>query len=142
MRRGSLVGPVILILIGGVFLLNNIRPDLSVIELLISYWPFLLIGWGFLRLAEILFAASRSSVVPERGVGGGEWGLIVLLCLLGSGAFFARQRMGFSDHSTVVSAFERPNFSCGCGETFSRSLKLSNSRKAWNLTLDARRCFT
>ena len=29
MRRGSIVGPVVLIVIGGLFLLNNIRPELS-----------------------------------------------------------------------------------------------------------------
>lgn len=39
MKRASLIAPLILILIGGVFLLNNVRPDLSVWRLIASYWP-------------------------------------------------------------------------------------------------------
>jgi hypothetical protein len=94
MRRGSIVGPVILILIGGIFLLNNIRPDFSLLDTLVSYWPFLLIAWGVLRLIEILVSGvGRDPAQPGApraypGLSGGEWVLIVLLCLLGSGAFF------------------------------------------------------
>ncbi len=99
MRRGSIVGPVILIVIGAVFLLNNIRPDLSVLDMLASYWPFLLIAWGVLRLVEILIShtgAPQPGVNPgvQRGISGGEWVLIVFLCLLGSGAFFFKRHVG------------------------------------------------
>jgi hypothetical protein len=95
MRRGSIVGPVILIVIGAVFLLNNIRPDLSVLDMLASYWPFLLIIWGVLRLIEILISMSGGTrVLPERGISGGEWVFIVFLCIVGSGAFFVHRNMG------------------------------------------------
>lgn len=85
----SFVAPVLLILIGVIFLLNNLRPDLSLVTMLSLYWPFLLILWGALRLVEILFLAASSKPLPSRGVGGGEWVLIIFLCVIGSGAFFA-----------------------------------------------------
>lgn len=101
MRRSSIVAPVILILVGGIFLLNNIRPEFSVLDTLASYWPFLLIAWGLLRLAEILIFAARQPQVQSgpqpffpRGLSGGEWLMIVLVCLLGSGAFFIKRNMG------------------------------------------------
>lgn len=91
MKRTSLVAPLILILIGGLFLLNNLRPELPLLELAGRYWPFLLIGWGVLRLAEILAWAAQSRPMPARGISGGEWALVVLICLIGSGLFFARR---------------------------------------------------
>ncbi len=90
MRTRSIVGPLILIAIGGLFLANNLRPDLSLIDMLGRYWPYLLILWGSLRLVEVLWSYGRGNVTSY-GVSGGEWTLIVFLCLIGSGFFFARQ---------------------------------------------------
>lgn len=95
MRRGSIIGPVILILIGLLFLLNNLRPDLSILSLLSMYWPFLLIGWGVLRLVEILLIARSAKPIPMSGVSGGEWVLVVFLCLIGSGVFLFRHHVGY-----------------------------------------------
>lgn len=94
MRRGSLTGPIILILIGGLFLLNNLRPDWSLLDMVSKYWPFLLIAWGTLRLLEILWTYQRKSLPSHRGVSGGEWALIIFICLAGSGLFFAREHFG------------------------------------------------
>ena len=87
MRRGSIVGPVLLIGLGVLFLANNLRPDLNFFELVAQYWPFLLIAWGVLRLIEIAFLAIAKKTVPDRGLGGGEWVLVVFICLIGSGMF-------------------------------------------------------
>ena len=46
MSRSSIVGPIILILIGALFLANNLRPDIPMLEFLGRFWPFLLIAWG------------------------------------------------------------------------------------------------
>jgi DUF4097 and DUF4098 domain-containing protein YvlB len=91
MRRGSLVGPLILILIGGLFLMNNLRPELPLLEILANYWPFLLIGWGALRLLEIFYWLIRGQSLPSAGISGGEWVLIVFLSLVGSGLYAARR---------------------------------------------------
>ena len=87
MRRGSLVAPFLLILIGVVFLIKNIRPDIPIFDTVFTYWPFLLIGWGALRLGEILVTYFRGSALPAAGVSGGEWALIVILTIVGSGVW-------------------------------------------------------
>jgi len=80
-----LIGPILLVVIGGLFLLNNLKPETPLVELMARYWPFLLIGWGALRLVEILYWAIRSQPLPRKGVSGGEWALIILICIIGSG---------------------------------------------------------
>jgi len=98
MKRGSLVGPLILMLVGVVFLLKNIRPDLPLFDMFMSYWPFLLIAWGGLRLAEILFLYFRGSNLPVSGVSGGEWALVIILSIVGSSVWgvqrFSRDNFG------------------------------------------------
>ena len=79
MRRGSLVGPVLLILIGVVFLVRNIRPDLPLFDLLVTWWPVVLIAWGALRLVEILTTCFRGRELPRAGIHGGEWALIIFV---------------------------------------------------------------
>jgi hypothetical protein len=88
MRRGSIIGPIILILIGAAFLINNLRPDLPVLRMIGEYWPWLLVIWGVIRLVEVTVAHMRGGAVPPAGVSGGEWMFIVFLCLLGSSVFF------------------------------------------------------
>ena len=50
MKRRSLAGPLLLILIGVWFLMSTLRPDLPLLDLAARFWPFVLIGWGALRL--------------------------------------------------------------------------------------------
>jgi DUF4097 and DUF4098 domain-containing protein YvlB len=98
MKRGSVVGPLVLIAIGIVFLLKNIRPDLPLFNIFMDYWPFLLIGWGVLRLLEILALYFRGSKLPVTGVSGGEWALVIILTLVGSSVWgvqrFSRDGLG------------------------------------------------
>ncbi len=98
MKRGSLIGPLILIVIGVLFLLKNIRPDLPLFNLFLTYWPLLLIGWGVLRLLEILFIYFRGGKLPVTGVSGGEWALVIILSIVGSSAWgvqrFSRDGFG------------------------------------------------
>jgi len=90
MRRASIVGPLLLIAIGALFLARNIFPDLPLLDFLARYWPFLLITWGALRLFEILFWAATSKPMPVHGISGGEWTLVVFLCLFGLSLHAAR----------------------------------------------------
>jgi len=94
MRRGSLVGPLILIVIGALFLLNNLRPELSLVEMMANYWPYLLIVWGILRLAEIFFTMGRSTPTHVPGMSGGEWVLVIFVCIIGTGLFTFRSHVG------------------------------------------------
>ena len=80
MRPRSITGPLILVIIGVIFLLNNLGHDIPLWSYLSDYWPFLLIGLGVIRLAEVLFHVSQGSTLPPRA-GGGGFGWIVLLCI-------------------------------------------------------------
>ena len=86
MKKASLIAPLILILIGALFLLNNIRPDLSVWRLIATYWPWLLVGWGGIRIVEIVYSWQQGQLLPKAGINGGEWAFIIFLCFFGAGA--------------------------------------------------------
>lgn len=96
MRRSSIFAPLLLIVIGGLLLLHNLRPGLPVLELALQYWPFILIAWGTFRLAEILFWAMRSQPLPRAGITGGEWALIIVICLIGSGTGLVRSHWPYT----------------------------------------------
>ena len=85
----SLTGPLILILIGVLFLTRNLWQEVPMFELIAQYWPFILIAWGVLRLIEVLIEAARSKPLPSGGLSGGEVALIILLCIVGSGMYAA-----------------------------------------------------
>ena len=87
MRRRSFTGPVMLLLIGGLFLWRNLHPEAPVFDIVAQYWPFLLIGWGLLRLGEVIVWRDRGYV----SITGGEVALVVLICLAGSGLWAAHQ---------------------------------------------------
>ena len=87
MRRRSVTGPLLLLLIGGIFLWRNLHPETPVFDLLSMYWPFLLILWGVMRLIEVVISPQRRS--PS--FTGGEIVLIVVLCVVGQGMWKGRQ---------------------------------------------------
>src|ERR1044071_10106517 len=87
MRRRSVTGPLLLLLIGGLFLWRNLHPETPVFDMMSLYWPFVLIAWGVLRLVEVLL--SRDRRYPR--FTGGEVVLVVLICVVGSGLWEGRQ---------------------------------------------------
>jgi Putative adhesin len=87
MRHRSLTGPLLLLIIGGLFLWRNLHPETPVFELIAQYWPFLLIGWGLLRLIEVAFW--REGHIG--GFTGGEVVLVVLVCIAGSAVWAAHE---------------------------------------------------
>jgi hypothetical protein len=78
MRPGAFIGPVIVIAIGVLFLLNNIGWGIPVHDLLRNGWPFILIAVGLLQLLGVL--AGRGSL---------PGGLILITI----GTLFAFERM-------------------------------------------------
>lgn len=84
MRPRSIVAPLVLIAIGTLFLLRNLWPDIRIFDLFATYWPFLLIGWGLIRLVEVITWKMSDRPLPVSAVSGGEWLLAVLLCVFGS----------------------------------------------------------
>ena len=90
MKRGSVIGPLILILIGALFLTRNLWPDIPIVDIISRYWPFVLIAWGVLRLVEIFMWAIMSKPLPRNGVSAGEWMLVFLICVVGATMYTAR----------------------------------------------------
>ncbi|MCZ2148755.1 MAG: DUF4097 family beta strand repeat-containing protein [Bryobacterales bacterium] len=88
MRPRSITGPIILIAIGALFLLHNLWPDIAMFDIFLRYWPYLLILWGAVRLVEVLFWAGTRRPLPPAGVSGGEWTVVVLLCVFGTLLFW------------------------------------------------------
>jgi len=77
-----------LLLIGGLFLWHNLHPEAPLFDIVSQYWPFILIGWGLLRLIEVLFSSDEG----WRGsFTGGEVVLVVMMCFAGLAIFQARQ---------------------------------------------------
>jgi DUF4097 and DUF4098 domain-containing protein YvlB len=75
------VGPVILIGLGVLFLLNNLRP-FSFWQNIGRYWPFLLILFGVIRLGEVLVSAGQGQPLAPRRGGGSGLGLLIVLCVV------------------------------------------------------------
>jgi len=86
MNRRFLAGPLVLILIGVLLLLRNLRPGLISWEMVATYWPFILVVWGLLRLTELTAWWLHGKPLPSSGITGGEWVLALLICLVGSTA--------------------------------------------------------
>lgn len=95
MRRGSIFAPLLLIGLGVLFLLRNVYPDLRLLDYLAKFWPVLLILWGGLRIVEILFWAGSKQPLPARGVSGGEWMLVLVLCCFGATLHAVRNFSGW-----------------------------------------------
>lgn len=90
MRR-SISGPLVVITIGVLFLLNNFYPEVFQWNQLFHYWPFLLIGLGAVRLLEVLVDAGRGRALPASSMSGGGIVLLILFCLI----FWAASRHAY-----------------------------------------------
>ena len=82
MTRWSIVVPLLLLGLGVLFLANTLNPEMPLFRLVAEYWPFLLIGWGALRLIEILVLAGLPLL--RRASRGTFAGAVLLAALLGA----------------------------------------------------------
>jgi DUF4097 and DUF4098 domain-containing protein YvlB len=90
-KRASLVGPLILLIMGVVFLISNLRPELSVWRLFARYYPYLLIFWGAARLLEYVAARATSRPIV-RTLTGGEVFLAIVISIAGNVASSVERR--------------------------------------------------
>lgn len=65
MKRTSVIGPVILIAVGLLFLWSNLSAGFEVLDLLAQQWPWILVGWGVIRLGELLYWSRRPEPMPR-----------------------------------------------------------------------------
>ena len=85
-RPRSIVGPLVLITIGVLFLLRTTGfiSFGAFRSWMVHYWPLLLIFWGFARLVEHVWARQHGEPSPRLGAGGVM--LVVFVILFGMGA--------------------------------------------------------
>lgn len=100
MRRRSFTGPLLLLIIGALFLWNNMHPESSVFDLVARYWPFILIGWGLIRLAEVIMWRERG----YSSFSGGEVVLVIFICIAGSAVWQAHEH-GIRFNSRGIDVF-------------------------------------
>lgn len=91
-QRNSIVGPLILITIGILFLMRTAVPAFSLYDFFSEYWPFLFILWGLLQIVEISVRAARGVAIPTNGITAGSWFLILMIAVVGFTMFEVRGR--------------------------------------------------
>jgi DUF4097 and DUF4098 domain-containing protein YvlB len=84
---GSIGGPLILIVIGAIFLAHTISPEVPIGSYLAQYWPWLLVIWGGVQILEILVRASSGAWIPDNGISAGGWFLVILICFFGLASY-------------------------------------------------------
>jgi hypothetical protein len=82
-RRRSFAGPLVLIILGLVFLLGNLHliSWMRLGTLYAHYWPLLLILWGVIKLVE--YQQAQRDGVPTRGIGFGGACLVIFIVVFG-----------------------------------------------------------
>jgi DUF4097 and DUF4098 domain-containing protein YvlB len=94
-QRGSIVGPLILITIGVLFLMRTAVPSFSLYDFFASYWPYLLILWGALQILEITVRMLRGVPLPANGITAGGWFLVLVIAAIGFATFEVRDHHGW-----------------------------------------------
>ena len=82
-HRRSFAGPLVLIILGLVFLLGNLHMIswARLGTLFAHYWPALLIFWGVVKLIE--YQQAQRDGLPHRGIGVGGVFLVVVIVISG-----------------------------------------------------------
>jgi len=88
----SAAGPLVLLLLGtgALFVVGKMNPSLPLLEYVGNYWPFLVVIWSGIRVAQVLVSKTASKQLPSRGISGGEWFLALLLLVVGVGLHVSR----------------------------------------------------
>ncbi len=141
-RQRSFAGPIVLILVGIVFLLKNLHLvswDFS--DAFGKYWPALLILWGVIKLVE--YQQAKSAGVRPSGIGAGG---VILIIFLASIGFSARKVHEWRDSGVFhVDEEDWPAFMRGESFTFDdqfeqtlepgSTLRITNDRGNINLNV-------
>jgi len=131
MRHRSFAGPLLLVIIGGLFLWRNLHPEAPVFDIVALYWPYALIAWGVLRLIEVLAARDAR----YSGLTGGEIALVVFICVVGLGLFEVHRHGAFAFFQPGIfgQQFDYP-VSTRAGAAGIKRIVLDNQRGSIHIT--------
>ena len=119
-RHRSFAGPLVLIVIGAIFLMGtmHILSVSKLAHLFASYWPVLLILWGVIKIIEHQ-QARREGTRPS-GIGAGGVLLVVMIVVFGLVAN-QLERVNWSGLRDEINIDDDNGFSLFGGETFNYS---------------------
>jgi DUF4097 and DUF4098 domain-containing protein YvlB len=122
-RQRSFAGPVVLILIGLLFLLRNMHLiSWDMWESFARFWPLLLILWGVIKLIE--YQQAQSAGVRPAGIGAGGVLLIIFLVTFGISASKIHELKNSGKfHMDCGDMPDGFNFLCGQSFTFDDQLE-------------------
>lgn len=123
-RRGSILGPLLLIAIGALFLYANLRPEFSPWPLLARYWPVLIILWGLSKLLNYLMLRGRPEAAAATRLTGGDVVGLIFLILIGWGFSQIVQHGWWRGGAIVIDDQE---LGCLLGNTYEFSDELEQS---------------
>ena len=98
----SIAGPIVLILVGVVFLLMTlgVLDRYSLATIFAQYWPLLLILWGVIKLVE--HEQAKRAGLPGRGIGAGGVFMVLFIIVTGLTATqFVRVWPNIRDHIQI-----------------------------------------
>ena len=101
-RQRSIAGPIVLILLGVLFLLMTmgVLDRYSLATIFARYWPLLLILWGVIKLIE--HQQAKQAGLPARGIGAGGVFLVLFIVCIGLMATqFVRVWPNIKDHIQI-----------------------------------------
>lgn len=93
-RRRSVFSGLLLILVGVLLLMQNLRGDMRFLHFLRDWWPLLFILWGLAKLYDNLMAR-RTGQSPPRTVTGGEIFLVFLIVAVVGSVYAGKRIPGF-----------------------------------------------
>lgn len=142
----SIAGPVVLILVGVLFLLITlgVLDRFSFLSLYGRYWPAVLILWGLIKLIE--HEQAKRSGLPARGIGGGGVFLVLFIVLTGlSATQFIRVWPNIRDHIQMGDNEDWEDWTGGTAFDYSDelskefpaggTLRINNDRGAVNINV-------
>ena len=138
-RRVSLVFPIILITIGGLFLMHNWRPSFDPWSILRDYWPLILIFIGLGKVWDNLQRSRNPNAPPGVSMGAtiGVLAFVVVLVLLIWHGHGLSRRHGYSSGSIHTTRIVEPQLAKSARAKLEMSAGQLNVDGGGNNLLDA-----
>ncbi len=131
-QQRSIAGPIVLILLGVLFLLMTmgVLDRYSLATIFARYWPLLLILWGVIKLIE--HQQAKQAGLPPRGIGAGGVFLVLFIVCVGLMATqFVRVWPNIKDHIQIGDNQDFEDLFGGSSFDYSDELSKAYQQRTW-----------